>query len=502
MDRFIDLEYSPAAVARNATVNFRMVAYMLGLLIAVEALLLAASTVVAVAYGDGDFLSFLISTGICAAIAGALLFVGRNATKPRRRETCIVVASAWLMFSLIGMLPYLIGGYIPRVADAFFETMSGFTTTGATILDNIEQMPHGVLFWRSLTQWIGGLGIAFFTIALMPGFGIGGKLLFLSEATGVTHANIHPKAGTMSRYLWSVYICLTLGTAVLLWIEGMTLFDAVCHSLTATATGGFSTRQASIAYWHSPVIEYTLIAAMLISSISFSLYFFAFKYRFKHLLRDQETRFFLGSVLVVTLIIAASLVIFNDYGVERAFRSALFQVTSCHTTTGFATDDYLTFPPFTWVLIIYTMFAGGCTGSTAGGIKMMRLLIMWRGFKNQFQQIIRPRSVQSIKINGHIFDSQLISTVFVFFFSFMMFVLVGWIAIMACGLSCMEALSTTISALGNVGPALGQYGPEFSWAAMPDVAKTILAMLMLIGRLEIFGFIIALNPATYRSSWS
>ena len=173
MDRFLDLEYSPTAVARNAAVNFRMVAYMLGLLIAVEALLLTASTAVAALYGEGDFLPFLISTGICSAIAGVLLFIGRNATKPRRRETCIVVASAWLMFSLIGMLPYLIGGYIPQVADAFFETMSGFTTTGATILDNIEQMPHGVLFWRSLTQWIGGLGIAFFTIALMPGFGIG-----------------------------------------------------------------------------------------------------------------------------------------------------------------------------------------------------------------------------------------------------------------------------------------------------------------------------------------
>ena len=241
---------------------------------------------------------------------------------------------------------------------------------------------------------------------------------------------------------------------------------------------------------------------MLISSINFSLYFFAFKYRFKHLLRDQETRFFLGSVLVVSIIIAAALVVCNGYGIEHAFRSALFQVASCHTTTGFATDDYLTFPPFTWILIIYTMFAGGCTGSTAGGIKMMRLMIMWRGFKNQFQQIIRPRSVQSIKINGHIFDNQLISTVFVFFFSFMMFALIGWIAVMACGLPCLEALSTTISSLGNVGPALGQYGPEFSWAAMPATAKTILAILMLIGRLEIFGFIIALNPATYRSSWS
>ncbi len=502
MDRFIDIEYSVSSATRNVAVNFRMVAYMLGLLIAVETLLLSISTIVALAYGDGDFVPFIISTGICAAISGTLLLIGRSATKPRRRETCIVVASAWLTFSLIGMLPFLLGGYIPSVVDAFFETMSGFTTTGATILDNIDSMPHGILFWRSLTQWIGGLGIAFFTIALMPGFGIGGKLLFLSEATGVTHANIHPKAGTMSRYLWSVYIVLTIATAFLLWLEGMNIFDATCHSLTATATGGFSTKQASIAYWHSPLIEYTLITAMLVSSISFSLYFFAFKYRFKHLLRDEEVRFFLGSVFVVTIVIAAALVVCNGYGIEQAFRSALFQVTSCHTTTGFATDDYLSFPAFTWILIIYTMFAGGCTGSTAGGIKIMRLVIMWRGFKNQFHQIIRPRSVQTIKINGHIFDNQLISTVFVFFFSFMLFALGGWIAMMACGLPCVEAISTTISALGNVGPALGQYGPEFSWAAMPAAAKVILAMLMLIGRLEIFGFIIALHPATWRTSWS
>ena len=483
-------------------VSYRFVAYLIGLLLAFESMLLLACCCVSIIYGERDLMSFIVSFALCLSVSAILLVYGRRRKcAMSRNEGYIVVALSWVFFSVFGMVPYLWGGFIPNITDAFFETMSGFTTTGATILDNIESMPHGILFWRSLTQWIGGLGIVCFTIVLLPGFGASSQMLYLSEATGVTHNKLYPKTRVMARYIFMVYILLTAIESALLMAGGMGLFDAVCHSMTTTATGGFSTKQASIAYWHSPYMEYVVSIFMLLSAINFSLYIVAFKSKWKKLREFVELKWFACSVGLLTLIISAVLFLNNGYSAEEAFRKSLFQVATCHTSCGFATDDYNLWPPFTWMLLIFAMLSGGCTGSTSGGVKNLRLIIIANCIRNQFRQILHPRAVLPVKVGG-LFDNKLLTTVLVFFAAYLSVAFIGWTLLMAFGVGFTEAMSTVISSMGNVGPGLGSFGPAFSWAALPNAAKWILSSLMLIGRLEIFGFLLIFYRSTWKGSWS
>ena len=483
-------------------VSYRFVAYLIGLLLAFESMLLLACCCVSMIYGESDLMSFVVSFAVCLSVSAILLVYGRRRKcAMSRNEGYIVVALSWVFFSVFGMVPYLWGGFIPNITDAFFETMSGFTTTGATILDNIESMPHGILFWRSLTQWIGGLGIVCFTIVLLPGFGASSQMLYLSEATGVTHNKLYPQTRVMARYIFMVYILLTAVESALLMAGGMGLFDALCHSMTTTATGGFSTKQESIAYWHSPYMEYVVSIFMLLSAINFSLYIVAFKSKWKKLREFVELKWFACSVGLLTLIISAVLFLNNGYSAEEAFRKSLFQVATCHTSCGFATDDYNLWPPFTWMLLIFAMLSGGCTGSTSGGVKNLRLIIIANCIRNQFRQILHPRAVLPVKVGG-LFDNKLLTTVLVFFAAYLSVAFIGWTLLMAFGVGFTEAMSTVISSMGNVGPGLGSFGPAFSWAALPDAAKWILSSLMLIGRLEIFGFLLIFYRSTWKGSWS
>ena len=483
-------------------VSYRFVAYLIGLLLAFESILLLACCCVSMIYGERDLMSFIVSFAVCLSVSAILVVYGRRRKcAMSRNEGYIVVALSWVFFSVFGMVPYLWGGFIPNITDAFFETMSGFTTTGATILDNIESMPHGILFWRSLTQWIGGLGIVCFTIVLLPGFGASSQMLYLSEATGVTHNKLYPKTRVMARYIFMVYILLTAVESALLMAGGMGLFDALCHSMTTTATGGFSTKQESIAYWHSPYMEYVVSIFMLLSAINFSLYIVAFKSKWKKLREFVELKWFACSVGLLTLIISAVLFLNNGYSAEEAFRKSLFQVATCHTSCGFATDDYNLWPPFTWMLLIFAMLSGGCTGSTSGGVKNLRLIIIVNCIRNQFRQILHPRAVLPVRVGG-LFDNKLLTTVLVFFAAYLSVAFIGWTLLMAFGVGFTEAMSTVISSMGNVGPGLGSFGPVFSWAALPDAAKWILSSLMLIGRLEIFGFLLIFYRSTWKGSWS
>ena len=498
----MDLKQFGVSTNMENELSYRFIAHLTGQLLAFESILLLTCCCVSMAYGESDLMAFIISSSVCIAASVMLLVYGRKKENALSRyEAYIVVALSWVFFTIFGMLPYLLGGYIPTVTDAFFETMSGFTTTGATILDNIDSMPHGILFWRSLTQWIGGLGIVCFTIVLLPGFGVSCQMLYLSEATGVTHSKICPKTRVMARYIFMVYILLTAIESALLKVGGMGLFDAVCHSMTTTATGGFSTKQESIAYWHSPYIEYVVSLFMLLSAINFSLYIIAVKGRWKQLWQNVELKWFASSVGLLTLIVSVALILSNGYGVEEAFRKSLFQVATCHTSCGFATDDYNLWPPFTWMLLVFAMLSGGCTGSTSGGIKNLRMIIVSHCIRNQFRQILHPRAVLPIKA-GSMLDNKLVTMVLVFIAAYMSVAFVGWTLLMAFGVGFTESMSTVISAMGNVGPGLGSFGPAFSWAALPDGAKWILSSLMLIGRLEIFGFLLIFYRATWRGSWS
>ena len=480
-------------------INAKLIAYAIGILVCVEAAMLFLCMGISLFYNEHTYTSFLYSAIINLVIGILLVAYGRGAnTWMTRKDGYFIVTVTWLIFTLLGMLPFLFSGVIPSVTDAFFETISGFTTTGTTILDRIEDVPHSLLFWRSLTQWIGGLGIMCFTIALLPIFGGGNLQLFSAEATGVTHEKIHPKISMNTKIIWVTYISLTIVCGFLLMIEGMTPFDAICHSLTTLSTGGYSTKQASVAYWDSACIDYTIAFFMMLASLNFALLIGAINGKVDKLLKDSETKWFMVSVAVLTLIIWLALSIQSGYDYDTALRKAFFQVVTIHSSCGFSTDDYNLWPRFTWMFLLFAMLAGGCTGSTAGGMKSMRIMILFHGIRNEFKRLIHPNAVLSVRINKHVISRDVVATVSMFTIFYMVCIFVGCVLMMIFGLDFLEAVSCTISALGNTGPGMGAYGPAFTMSSMPDVVKWIMSFLMLIGRLELFSVLILFSPVFWK----
>ena len=347
-----------------------MIYRITGFLLLIETAMLLCCGGVSLLYHEDDLISFLQSASLTALMGVVLLFIGRGAEKQLgRRDGYVIVTVAWLAFSLFGMLPFYLSGYIPSITNAFFETMSGFSSTGATILNDIEKLPHGLLFWRSMTQWIGGLGIVFFTIAVLPIFGVGGIQVFAAEASGPTHDKVHPRIGITAKWIWGIYAGLTGTLIILLMFGGMNIFDSICHAFATTSTGGFSTKQASIEYYHSPYIEYVISIFMFISGINFTLLLLFVNGKLKKFVHDAELKWYFWSVTGFTIVIAAILYYNSSMGVEEAFRKSLFQVASLHTSTGFATADYMTWPAITWGMLTVIMIMGACAGSTTGGIK-------------------------------------------------------------------------------------------------------------------------------------
>lgn len=483
----------------NGCINSKMIGRVLGVLLLIEMGMLLLCGGISFCYGENDYIYFLYTCGVNVVAGILLLLYGRGAeNKMNRRDGYCVVSLSWLFFTIFGMLPFYLSGSVDTIANAFFETMSGFTTTGATILDDIESLSHGMLFWRSLTQWIGGLGIVFFTIAILPIFTSGGVQLFSAESTGVIHNRTHPKINVMAKWLWAVYLILTLLETILLMFGGMNLFDAICHSFTTTATGGYSTKQASISYWNSPFIEYVVSVFMLLSSMNFALFLMCLKGKVGKIFKDEEVRWFLGSVAILTGMMTIALVFHNHYDWELAFRKSLFQVTTVHTSCGFATDDYNLWPPFTWLLLFIAMLSGGCTGSTSGGIKNMRLLIVARAIRNEFKHLLHPNAVLPVRVNQRTVSSSIVSTVVIFIVFYFIIILAGWTILLFLGVGFTESVSTVISSIGNVGPGLGAFAPAYSWNALPDAAKWVLSFLMLIGRLELFSVLLLFYPSFWK----
>lgn len=484
----------------NSLINGKMIGRVLGVLLFIEAGMFVLCSGISVVYGESDYKYFLYTADINLLSGALLMFYGRGAeNRLSRRDGYCIVTLSWVFFTLFGMLPFYLSGSIDSLTNAFFETMSGFTTTGATILDDIESLSHGMLFWRSLTQWIGGLGIVFFTIAVLPAFTSGGVQLFSAESTGVTHDRTHPKINVMAKWLWTVYLILTLAETILLMLGGMNLFDAVCQSFATTATGGYSTKQASISYWNSPFIEYVVAIFMLLSGVNFALFLMCLRGKVSRLLRDEELRWFLGSVAILTFLITLALVFQNHYDWETAFRKSLFQVATAHTSCGFATDDYNLWPAFTWLLLLIAMLSGGCTGSTSGGIKNMRLLIIARSIRNEFKHLLHPNAVLPVRVNKQTVSPSIVSTVGMFFAFYLIIVILSWAVLLFLGVGFSESIGTVISSIGNVGPGLGSCGPAYSWNGLPDAAKWVLSFLMLIGRLELFSVLLLFYPGFWKS---
>ena len=383
-------------------INWKLIYKVLGQLLFIEASLLLLSLLVAVYYQQEDIFAFIVAT--LTTIGGGLILKWRGHgadNSMSRRDAYLVVSLSWIIFSLFGTLPFMVSGYINHFTDAYFETMSGFTTTGATILDDVECFPHGLLFWRSLTQWIGGLGIVFFTIALLPSLVGGQTKVFAAEATGPIKTKLHPRISTSAKWIWSIYLMLTIACILSYYVAGMGLFDSFNYAMTTTATGGFSTHNTSTEFFHSPSLEYICTFFCFLSGVNFTLLYAAvIKFKIKELFRNSEFRFYIFLVTVFSIFIMVELIVMRNYDIEHAFRSAIFQVVSFITTTGLFNDDAALWPHVTWVVLSMCMFIGACSGSTSGGLKCIRGVILLRMVKNEFRQILHPNAVLPLKIDG------------------------------------------------------------------------------------------------------
>lgn len=481
--------------------NIPIIYKALGTLLLLEALLLGLCFGMGFYFGEVNHLTFGLPSALAAVIGALLLYFGRQAeNRMGRRDGFLIVSLTWVVFSLVGMLPFIVSGYQPRVAAAFFETMSGFTTTGATAFTDIDALPHSILLWRSITHWIGGMGIVFFTIAVLPNMGGGDVKLFSAEATGLKIGKLHPRISTTARWLWSIYSLLTITCMAAYFFGGMGLFDALCHGLSTIGTGGFSTHTASIAWFQSPRLQWIATLFMFLASVNSTLlYLFFIKRRVRDVLHDDELRCFLVIFFVAAFSIMGILMYADHMDFATALRSAFFNTASLQSTTGFSDEDFMKWHPTIWLILSLISIIGACAGSTSGGLKSVRVLMVWRLTKAEFKKMLHPHAVLPVRINNTVITSQTARTVFVFFVVYFMLIMLSTFAMVAMGLSLLDAFGLAISSFSNVGPSIGHLiGPLGSWGVLNDAILWINSFLMLAGRLEIFSLLLPLTPAFWR----
>ena len=483
--------------------NLRFIVKMLGSMFLLETCFMLPAAGVAFIYGEGDLHPLLISCAILF-LAGLLFFLpGRRASEQAAgsREGMLIVALTWALLSLFGMLPFYLGGYVENAADAYFETMSGFTTTGASVLTDIEALPHGILFWRSLTQWQGGIGVVVFTVALLPLFGGGASQMFEAETsgTGISHERFRPRVTQVAKRLSGVYLLLTFLLGFLLWLGPMDVFDALNHAFSTVSTGGYSTKNTSVGFWHSAYVEYLVMLFMFLGSINMTLHYFLLKGNFGKLFRDEELRWFVFIILLFVCITMGWL-FFNGWetSVERAFRRAAFHVVSLISSSGFMTEDYLPWGSFFWVLALILMFSGGCAGSTSGGLKVGRFVIIHKNLSNVFLKQMHPNAVLPVRMNGHAVSADKVYRCLAFAFVYLFLILTGILALTLDGVAFDEAVGAAVSCIGNIGPGLGEQGPAGNYASMTALSKWTLAFLMMAGRLELFTVLTLFLPGFWK----
>ena len=485
-------------------VNFPLIYKIIGSLLLLLGVMLACCSGISLYYMEDDMMAFLLSTLFTISCGFILKFLGRSATNNlSRRDAYLLVTLTWTIFSLFGMIPFLIGGYIDNVTDAFFETMSGFTTTGATVIDDVEWMPHAILFWRTQTQWIGALGIVFFTIAILPSMvGSGSVKVFAAEATGPIRSKMHPRLSTTAKWIWSVYSGLTVACFLSFYIGGMDLFDSINYAMTTTATGGFAPHNDSTAFFQSPTIEYTAIVFQFLAGINFTmLYLAVFRFRVANLFKSSEFKLYLFVITAATAWIMYLLISYNGYGMERAFRSALFQVVSFMTTTGLFNDDVALWPQITWVILGGLMFLGACSGSTTGGFKCIRGVMIMKVLRNEFHKLLHPNAVLPVKIDGQPVAQQKLNSLLAFFAIFTIMVILSATVMIVADIDNTNAITIALSCISNVGPSLdNQIGPEMAWSQLPDFVKWTCSFLMLVGRLEIMSVLVLFTRGFWKDN--
>jgi len=453
---------------------------------------------VSLIYAEDDFSSFIISAVITGVIGMVLYFSFRTQHDLRLRESFALVSLTWLAFAFFGALPFYLSGYIPSYTDAFFETMSGFTTTGASILTDIEILPHGILFWRSFTHWIGGMGIILLSLAILPLLGVGGMQLYKAEVPGPEHDKLKPRIKDTAKLLWEVYMLITVVQMIMLYLAGMDLFDSICHTFGTMATGGFSTKNASIGHYQNATIDYIIILFMLIAGINFSLHYKALRGRLSSYWHDPETKFFFFIIGTGLIIILADLYISQNYSLLKSVQKGLFQVVSIITTTGYGTDDYEAWNSSSQIILFLFMFLGGCAGSTGGGMKIMRSLVVVKFALNEIKKLIHPNAVLPIRIGGRTIPREVVGNIAGFFLIYLGIFMGGVLFMTLLGIDFTSSLGAVAASIGNIGPGLGSVGPTDNYAHIPQLGKWVLSFLMLVGRLEIYPVIIFLTPTFWK----
>jgi len=489
--------------------NIKIIISFLGLTSMLNGLFMLAAVPFSIYYNETEKWGIL-SAGLTTILLGFLLwFFNRNAKKNlQKKEGYLIVTLGWLMLTFTGTLPYVFTGSIPSYTDAFFETLSGYSTTGSSILNDIEIMPKGILFWRSATHWIGGMGIIVLTVAILPLLGIGGMQLFMAEAPGPSADKMHPRITETAKRLWLIYFLLTFTEFFLLKFAGMTWFDAINHAMATMSTGGFSTKNASVAYWNgSPIIQYIITAFMLIAGTNFVLTYFALKGKIGKVFKSEEFKYYFFGIIGLTLLISFLIVNYQDpnlsttinhpkpWGeVESAFRHAAFQVTSVLTTTGFVSADFTMWNSFATMLMFSLFFIGGSAGSTSGGIKIVRHIVMIKNSFYEFKKLLHPNAIIPVRYDGSGVPKNIIYNILAFFIMYMLIFILSSIILTFFGLDFQSAIGAAASSLGNIGPAIGSVSPVDNYAHLSIPAKWFCSFLMLIGRLELFTVLILLTP--------
>ena len=480
-------------------INFRFIANLMGKLLLIESAFLTLCVVVALIYQEPDAMAFFYTTLITAG-AGLLMahFIKAKDRVLAKKDGYFMVTMVWIVFSLFGCLPFILGNTIPSFANAFFETISGFTTTGSSILTNIDALPHATLFWRSLTQWLGGLGIIMLFIAILPSLGIEGRDLYVAEVTGPTHSKTSLTFTSSARQMWIIYTSLTFLQTILLMFGGMNFFDGICHSFTTMATGGFSTKQSSVAYWDSSYIQYVIIIFMFIAGTNFGLLNAAIRGNWKKLFRDNEFKLYAAIVILASIIIGLGLYSTGWADLGKSMRDATFQVVTLMTTTGFATADYLIWPPFLCLILFLLFFIGASAGSTSGGIKVIRVYLLFKNSFIELKRIIHPNGIINVKYNNKTVHPNIMTGIMGFAILFMIIFTIGSLIMTMFTEDIITACSAVITSMSNVGPGFGSIGPMYSFAHLNDFAKLFLAFLMLVGRLEIFTVMVLFTRAFWK----
>lgn len=450
-------------------------------------------------YYDESVWPLLLSSIITMLVGIPIWLITRKNDKKNigKREGYLIVSLTWIIISLFGTLPFIFSGTITNYTDAFFETISGFTTTGATILTDIEALPRSILYWRAMTQWIGGMGIIVLTVAILPFLGIGGLQLMIAEMPGITPDKLHPRITETAKRFWAIYVIFTVSEVLLLWIGEMNFFESVCHSFATMATGGFSTQNNSIAGF-MPYTQYVIIIFMIFAGTNFTLHYFALHRKFDKIRSNEEFKVYIWIIAVLSVFIALGLFVFKGLALENSFRDAIFTVVSILTTTGFVTTDYLLWPSFLWMFIFALMFIGGSAGSTGGGVKIIRHLLLIKNSFLEMKRSIHPQAIIPVKYNGKSVSQQIIFNVMAFFLIYIIVFSFGILVLSLLGYDFNTSIGAVIASLGNIGPGIGDVGPVDNYAFFSPLAKWFLSFLMLLGRLELFTILIVISPAFWK----